>query len=69
MSKSEKTLRQQLLEARANVLRQIEILQAGPLAVKGGGPDFNSVLAALTATLKEIDDSLAGLGEDDDPAC
>jgi hypothetical protein len=60
---ADKKLRQELLEARANVERQLSILRTGrrtfdepkpiPLALK------------LAATLKEIDDSLAQLGDDD----
>jgi hypothetical protein len=65
MSKPEKSLRQQLLDARADIERQIEILQAGPsFSYRGGGnPQFEPVIADLTATLKEIEDSLAELGE------
>jgi hypothetical protein len=66
MSKSEKGVRQQLLEARANVQRQIDTLQAGPLVnPRGGGLPFEPAIAELMATLKEIDDSLAGLGKDE----
>jgi hypothetical protein len=66
MPKPEKSLRQQLLDARADVKRRIEILQTGPLVnARRGGPDFEPVIASLTATLKEIEDSLADLGEDD----
>jgi hypothetical protein len=63
MSKPEKSIRLQLLEARAEIQRQIEILSS---PTRGGGPSQNSKLIAdLTATLKEIEDSLAGLGSDD----
>jgi hypothetical protein len=66
MSKPEKSLRQELLEARGSVLRQIEILQSGPLVKAwGGGPDFDPAIAGLTTTLKEIEDRLAELGEED----
>jgi hypothetical protein len=66
MSKSEKSDRQQLLEARAEIERQIEILQGGPLVIaRGGSTQFEPVIAELTATLKEIEDSLAALEEDD----
>lgn len=69
MSKPEKSLRDELLKARSNILRQIEILRAGPVVkARGQGPDFDPVLADLTATLKEIEDSLANLGEGDDAA-
>jgi hypothetical protein len=66
MPKPEKSLRQQLLDARSDVKRQIEILQSGPLVnARGGGPDFKPAIASLTATLKEIDNSLADLGENE----
>ena len=66
MPRPERNLRQQLLDARADVKRQIEILQSGPLAnARGGGPDFEPAIASLTETLNEIEDSLAGLEEDD----
>jgi len=66
MSKPGKSFRQELLAARASVLRQIEILQSGPLVKAwGGGPDFDPAIAGLTTTLKEIEDSLAELREDD----
>jgi hypothetical protein len=31
---------------------------------RGGGPDFEPVIAALTAQLQEIEESLAELGDD-----
>lgn len=67
MSKAQKNLRQELLEARAKVQRQIEIVEAGPaINVWGGelqhGP---AQIAELTATLKELEDALANLGDDD----
>jgi hypothetical protein len=66
MSKPEKSAREQLLEARADIERQIEILQAGPsFNYRGGNPQFESVILDLTATLKEIENSLADLGEND----
>jgi hypothetical protein len=70
MSKPEKSLRDELLAARSNVLRQIEILQAGPvIKARGQGPDFDPifdpVLAELAATLKQIEDGLANLEDDD----
>jgi hypothetical protein len=66
MMKEEKPGRQQLMEARADIQRQIEILQLGPvIRGHGGGPEFDSVIVTLTATLKEIEDSLAELRADD----
>jgi hypothetical protein len=54
------------LEARADIQRQLEVLQAGPIInARGGGPQFEPVTVELTATLKEIEDRLAALGADD----
>lgn len=59
MPRREKSLREQLLEARTDIKRQLEILQAGPLVnARGGGPDFELAMADLTATLKEIEKRL-----------
>jgi hypothetical protein len=65
MSKSEKSLREQLLDARSNLQRQIEILEAGPLIGQGRGPDFEDAKAKLEATLEEIEGSLAQLKTDE----
>ena len=69
MSKPKKTLRQELLEARANLLRQIAICQANPVSnfwtAGGGEAPAPTPVADLMATLKEIEDGLADLGEDD----
>jgi hypothetical protein len=50
-----KSGRQQLMEARADIQRQIELLQSGPL-IRGHGdePQFDPVIVKLTATLREI---------------
>jgi hypothetical protein len=65
MSNPEKSVRRQLLEARADIQRQIEILSAPLVNYRGGGPPNDMLIADLTATLKEIEDSLAELGADD----
>jgi hypothetical protein len=69
MSKPEKTLRQELLEARARLLRQISICANNPVSnfytAGGGEAPAPTPVADLEATLKEIEDALAGLGEDD----
>ena len=63
MPNAKKSLREQLLEQRAEIRRQIEILQAGPLvSAWGGGPDFESVVAELTAALENIEQELDELG-------
>ncbi len=63
MSKTEKSLRDQLLEAREKILRQIEILQTGPLISFPGESRgrFDGPINELTKELQEIDDSLATL--------
>ena len=66
MSKPEKSIRQQLLEARADIQRQIEILSNPIVTYRGGGPPQNDMLIAdLTVTLREIEGSLADLGSND----
>ena len=69
MSMSNEALRQELLQARAKLLRQIDILQAMPQSdifrteeVEATPP---TPLPDLRAELKEIEDALAGLGQDD----
>lgn len=63
MSKAEKSLRDQLLEARAKIARQIEILQTGPLISFPGDSRgrFDEAVAELAKELKDTDDSLATL--------
>ena len=65
--KTGKPLRQQLLEARDNVERQIDILVAGPASKgKGGGfIDNSGLIEELRGTLREINKALNGLGPDD----
>lgn len=67
MSQSEKSLRKELLEARANVQRQIEILQGVSEYERSDAPWMQAPkqVTELRATLKEIEDALADLGEDD----
>jgi hypothetical protein len=71
MPRQELSLRQQLMEARANVQRQIDRLRDKPSAfpVTDDGVNFigenSHLIDTLKATLKEIEDSLAALGSDD----
>jgi hypothetical protein len=58
----ERPLREQLIEARSDVRRQIEVLSAGPASVGTGVGDLtdNGVLIAdLSNTLREIEAELA----------
>lgn len=70
MEPSTESLRQQLLAARDNVQRQIDRLRAPPDPLAGierapfgaGDVGFDKeLIAKLTETLREIDESLAGL--------
>ena len=71
MPRQEPSLRQQLMEARANVQRQIVLLRDKPypFPVTDDGVNFigenSHLIDTLKATLKEIEDSLAALGSDD----
>jgi hypothetical protein len=69
MIKSEKTFRQELLEARAKILRQMEICANNPPSnfwtAGGGEAPAPTPVADLEKTLKEINDAIANLGDDD----
>jgi hypothetical protein len=71
MPHPEPSLRQQLMEARANVQRQIVLLREKPypFPVTDDGVNFigenSHLIDTLKATLKEIEDSLAALGSDE----
>jgi len=62
----QKTLREQLTEARDRVSRQLKILRS-PLTpfFLGGPPDNRSVIAALETQLRELNEALANLDSDD----
>ncbi len=62
MPQHAQTRRQQLIEARDKVQRQIEILQAGPAYILPFDP---SLLPELTKVLGEINENLAALGPND----
>jgi len=63
----EPSLRDQLIEAKRNLGRQLAILE-GPATVAGKPgmrpPDNRSLIASLQAQLREIDDALANLKDD-----
>ena len=70
MVESKESLRRQLMAARAKVQQQIDRLRASPDPLAGidrapfgaGNTGFDrELIARLTETLQEIDDSLAGL--------
>jgi hypothetical protein len=71
MPHQEPSLRQQLLDARANIQRQINLLRAKPypFPVTDDGVNFigenSHLMDTLKGTLKEIEESLAALGWDD----
>jgi len=60
----EKSLRQQLLEARADLMRQIAILQLNASG-KGGAPRPSALAVRLTSLLREIEAQPAELDADD----
>jgi hypothetical protein len=57
MSEPEKSLREQLVEARDKVRRELEILQT-PSSI-GGGADDRGVVADLESELRELEEALA----------
>jgi hypothetical protein len=69
MPKPDMNLRQELLKARATILQQIEICANNPPSnfwtAGGGEAPAPTPVAALEATLKEIDDAIANLAGDD----
>jgi hypothetical protein len=69
MSKSNEALRQELLHARTKVLRQIDILQAMPQSDIFRTEEIEATpptpLPDFRSELKEIEDALADLGQDD----
>jgi hypothetical protein len=69
MAKGEKSLRDELLEARAKILQQIEICENNPVSnlwtAGGGEAPAPTPAAELESTLKEIDEAISNLGDDD----
>ena len=57
MADTDEDLHAQLIEARDNLRRELEILSA-PSSI-GGGSDDRSVVAAMEAELREIEEALA----------
>ena len=57
MSDTERPIREQLIEARDKIRRELEILYA-PSSI-GGGADNRSVIAELQAELAQIEEALA----------
>ncbi|HZZ69611.1 MAG TPA: hypothetical protein VFE18_15680 [Phenylobacterium sp.] len=60
MSEDEEPLREQLIEARDRLRRELEVLLS-PSTI-GGGADSRSVIAALETELREIEAALANRG-------
>jgi hypothetical protein len=67
MSRTEPSRRQQLLDARTNICRQIETLEGGPTASDQGCEFIEAEIAIsdLKRSLREIEDSLVNLGLED----
>jgi len=61
----EKPLRQQLLDARADLSRQIDVLVGGACGPDGAGSYMVSQANQLKAMVDEIDAELAQIGESD----
>jgi len=55
----EKPLRQQLLDARADLSRQVEVLEGGASGPDGAGPYMKNQATQLLAMIDEIDAELA----------
>jgi hypothetical protein len=66
-SENQRTLRDELTEARDAIGRQLELLRHPftPVGVRHGPPDTRSILAELERQLGEIDEALAGLDSTD----
>jgi hypothetical protein len=60
MPDKDEPLREQLMEARDRIRRELEILRS-PSSI-GGGADSRSVIAALQSELAEIEAALANRG-------
>jgi len=61
-------LREQLIEARRNLTRQMEILQSPATVVGKGGlmpPDNRALVMELQRQLREIEEAITKLGSDD----
>jgi hypothetical protein len=63
MEQSKESLRQELIAARDNVQREINVLWNGPHYGQRHA-DNEALIAKLTATLQALDDSLADLESD-----
>jgi len=63
--KKEKPLRQQLLEARADLARQLQVMNTSGMGAGGGLPDNRSIEKTISDEIQEIDAALANLKDDD----
>ena len=61
----DKSLKEQLIEARSKIQREIDVLRTPSLVGLGSRPDKSATIEMLKARLREIDEALAGLGGDD----
>jgi hypothetical protein len=60
-----KPLRQELINARLNIERQLEILRGAPQIKVTPSPDNRSLIETLEEELREIDEAIANLGTGD----
>lgn len=61
----EKPLKEQLIEARSKIQREIDVLRTPSLIGLGSRPDKAVTIEMLKARLRDIEEALASLAEDD----
>jgi len=70
---SDQALRQELIDARNDLRRQLDVLGAGPALGRDQTPDFDELKASLTEELQQVETELAkyagepAAGQDGDP--
>lgn len=62
--KEEKPLKRQLVDARLNLQRQLEILRDAPQIKVTPSPDNQALIATLEAELRDIEQAIADLEAD-----
>lgn len=61
----DKSIRQQLIEGRPKIQRQLDFLSIPSIVGLGYRPDKKAAIERLQATLREINETLAGMEADD----